>query len=101
MEPFEVKLSVQLAMRLAALEASIKVANTVMSEVMTAYKKVCDAEQQRMDVLMSSIAEANDKELPPGYEYAFDSSRITITFRKPDPPQFQVGNPASIINGSR
>jgi len=89
-EEIQIKLSVQVAMRLAQLEARVEVANKIMSEVMDAYKKVCDAEQQRMDVLMTSICDTNGQTLPANYEYSFDPGQMMITFRGNNPSKLAI-----------
>lgn len=95
MEPFEINLSVQMGMKLAQLESRVQVANQIMKEVMDAYQRVCASEQQRMDILMLSICEMHNKELPQDYEYSFDPINMKVLFRS------RSQQPTILVNGSQ
>jgi|SRR5215470_12073868 len=82
MQEYTLKLSTQTAMRVAGLQARIQVADDVMRRIMQSYKELCDLEQQRMDMMMSNICDAQGVTLPTPYQYQFDPIEMTLKIRE-------------------
>jgi hypothetical protein len=97
MEEIDLKLTPQQAMRVAGNQARLQVANDCMTEVLVAYRTVAEREQQRFDVLMESICEANDVKLPDPYEYFFDPNVLGLRIR----PRGIIEPPASLLDSQQ
>ncbi len=79
---FQIKVSPQMALKVADLSNSIAMVEELMSKIMEQYKYLCDHQQSKMDILIGMLCESIGKKVPQPYEYKLDTEELVLTIRE-------------------
>jgi hypothetical protein len=79
---YHIKLTPQMALRVADLTNSIAMTEELMNKIMEQYRLLCDHQQTKMDTLIGMLCESNGHKVPQPYEYKLDTDDLTLTIRE-------------------